>query len=169
MSQTFKSNHAHTQRTQNEQNQWKSNQSLLHVPESRINIQGQNGVPLQPTWGEFQALTHCEFIPEITKQNTPVIPVRGTYRNSSPTLLDFGQPSFSIHSNNTRNAERCAKPPSTCNYTSNIGGWMRGLEILPPAHTHTHTALSEMHRSLGHTESKMAIYGYHQGTYIHIW
>jgi hypothetical protein len=105
VSQTFKSNHAHTQRTQNEQNQWKSNQSLLHVPESRINIQGQNGVPLQPTWGEFQALTHCEFIPEITKQNTPVIPVRGTYRNSSPTLLDFGQPSFSIHSNNTLVAE----------------------------------------------------------------
>ena len=33
--QTFKSNHAHTQRTQSEQNQWKSNQSLLHVPEQR--------------------------------------------------------------------------------------------------------------------------------------
>ena len=105
VSQTFKSNHAHTQRTQNEQNQWKSNQSLLHVPESRINIQGQNGVPLQLIWGEFQALTHCEFMSEITKQNTPAIPVRGTCRKSSPTLSDFGQHSFTIHSNNTRVAE----------------------------------------------------------------
>ena len=70
------------------------------------NIQGHNGVPLQPIWGEFQALTSCEFIPETTKQNTPAIPVRGTYRNSSPTLSDFGQHSFTIHSNNTRVAER---------------------------------------------------------------
>ena len=45
-----------------------------------------------------------------------------------------------------------AKPLSTCNYTSNNGRWMRGLEILPSAHarthTHTNTALSEVHRSL---------------------
>ena len=36
VSQVFKSNHAHTQRTQSEQNQWKSNQSLLHVPEHGV-------------------------------------------------------------------------------------------------------------------------------------
>ena len=45
-----------------------------------------------------------------------------------------------------------AKPLSTCNYTSNNGRWMRGLEILPTAHarthTHKHTALSEVHRSV---------------------
>ena len=45
-----------------------------------------------------------------------------------------------------------AKPLSTCNYTSNNGRSIRGLEILPAAHarthTHKHTALSEMHRSL---------------------
>ena len=45
-----------------------------------------------------------------------------------------------------------AKPLSTCNYTSNNGRWMRGLEILPAAHarthTHKHTALSEVHRSV---------------------
>ena len=56
-------------------------------------------------WGAFQALTAWEFMSEITKQNTPAIPVRGTYRNSSPTLSDFGQHSFTIHSNNTRVAE----------------------------------------------------------------
>ena len=32
-----------------------------------------------------------------------------------------------------------AKPLSTCNYTSNNGRWMRGLEILPTAHARTHT------------------------------
>ena len=45
-----------------------------------------------------------------------------------------------------------AKPLSTCNYTSNNGRSIRSLEILPSAHarthTHKHTVLSEVHRSL---------------------
>ena len=45
-----------------------------------------------------------------------------------------------------------AKPLRTCNYTSNNGRSIRGLEILPTAHarTHTHTniTLSAMKRSL---------------------
>ena len=45
-----------------------------------------------------------------------------------------------------------AKPLRTCNYTSNNGRSIRGLEILPTAHarthTHKHTALSEVHRSV---------------------
>ena len=45
-----------------------------------------------------------------------------------------------------------AKPFGTCNYTSNNGRSIRGLEILPSAHmrtnTHKHTALSEVHRSV---------------------
>ena len=53
-----------------------------------------------------------------------------------------------------------AKPLSTCNYTSNNGRWMRGLEILPPAHmrtnTHKHTALSEVHRSVVGAEPLMS-------------
>ena len=32
-----------------------------------------------------------------------------------------------------------AKLIGTCNYTSHMGRWMRGLEILPPAHARTHT------------------------------
>ena len=121
VSQTFKSNHAHTQRTQSEQSQRKSNQSLLHVPERCTNIQGHNGVPLQPIWGEFQALTRCEFMSEITKQNTPAIPVRGTCRKSSPTLSDFGQPSFTIHSDNTYRAELGVQHMQCEHMTTSVG------------------------------------------------
>ena len=73
-------------------------------------------------------------------------------------------PAAHAHTHTHTNTQRCqkctdllsalstAKPLSTCNYTSNNGRWMRGLEILPTAHarthTHKHTALSEVHRSV---------------------
>ena len=72
---------------------------------------------------------------------------------------------------NTQRCQKCtdllsalsnAKPLSTCNYTSNNGRWMRGLEILPTAHarthTHKHTALSEVHRSVVGAEQRQATY-----------
>ena len=91
VSQTFKSNHAHTQRTKSEQNQWKSNQSLLHVPEHWKHIQTQIGVSLQWMWGGIRKLTICEFMTEITTNSRQrcVSEVHVSTQHSSQTLSEF--------------------------------------------------------------------------------
>ena len=69
----------------------------------------------------------------------------------APRPMNCHKIQVSNHSTSFTNLSN-TKPLSTCNYTSNMGRSIRGLEILPTAHarTHTrkHTALSEVHRSL---------------------
>ena len=120
--QTFKSNHAHTQRTQSEQNQWKSNQSLLHVPEHWKHIQAQIGVSLQWIWGGIRKLTSCESEVHVSTQH------------SSQTLSEFDSVYTSKFTARTHATLSGAKPPSTCNYTSNKISQGNGGKDLHPVH-----------------------------------
>ena len=111
-SQTFKEHYAHTQHTQSEQNQWKSNQSLSHVPERCTNIQGQNGVRFRHLPPE----NSCPKSRSKTRQRFPS-EVHTEIRRQHCQISVNTHSQFTL---TTHASLSSAKPFNACNYARNV-------------------------------------------------